>query len=230
ANLILISILIPLLIYFLAEKWWAVLAYFSLTSLPHILIYGATYPQAMILFFFLIYLMNRRNFILLTVLSFAAAGTHKSGAYLFAAIFILELAIAFGILIKDQIKKGIEENLKKKGYLATGLLTPIRINNSTNAWLFFLTSLPIPLVWFGLKKIVKEYFFLGMVILSMIASWAIDWRASSIAQILFIIAGGHAISETNKKTKIAFIVLACILTIYYFLDLGLATVKMIVLN
>jgi len=223
ANIFLITIIIPLFLFKLNKNFWVVFIYFFAVNLPHVLIYGATYPQALILVFFLIYLNNRYNFKLLILLMILAKFTHKSGSILFFGILIFEF---FYVTFGDLIKKSFNIN----GFLPAGYLLGTRLNDLRQFCSLIFLALPLPIIYFAFKKLKENAFYIFLVFFSFIAAIINDFRAISIAQIILISCASYGIKNKSKKIKIGFILFALIQFIYYFLVYILGTTRLITLS
>jgi len=210
ANLFLIIVLIPILLFKVFRKWWAILIYFCGVSLPHQILYGATYPQALMLLYFLLYIVNRKNWELLLLLTILAYFTHSTGLLLFISIWGFELLGRF---------------LNKNKVLLVGWMKPITLNSWREFIAIFFFQIPLPVFYFGLKKL-KSGFFAGMIVLSFIAAIK-DFRALSIAQLLFCILAGNALSDSSRKIKIGFALFLLFQRIFYLMDYAGGTWKFI---
>jgi len=209
-NLILICVVIPLLIFSITKKAYSVAVYFCLTSLPHTLIYGATYPHTLILIFFLLYLKNKKLFFPLLIL---ATLTHKSGLMLFISIFLIELIILF------------YENFKLKMdsvFLSTGFLIGTKITGIKEIILILTNLIPLPLIYFS-KTIKDNKLLLLISILSLITATLNDIRAISIMQTALILN-----FKMKKEIIKPMLILFSVLTIYYLINYGIATIKLII--
>jgi len=221
ANIILIIVLIPFLLFKLTKNFWSILIYFFSTSLSHALIYGATYPQTLILVFFLIYLLNRYNFGLLILLLILSGITHKSGAALFIVILLYEfISVWLETLIKS-IK------LKQK-ICSVGFLWGTKITSFFQVFELLFFVLPIPIIYFGLKKINKNHLFIYLSFISLLAAVMIDFRAISIMQICFIILAAEQIKESKPIIQKGFILFSITQLILYFYFFVLGTIRLFV--
>lgn len=218
ANLLLIIILIPILLFKLTKNVWSIFIYFFSTSLCHALIYGATYPQALVLVFFLIYLLNRYNYGLLILLTILSGLTHKSGGALFLFILFYEF---ISVWLEPLIIK-----IKKKDFLASGYLFGSRLNSFTQIYELLFFVLPFPVIYFGLQKIKKNHLFIFLSAFSLLAAFMYDFRAISIMQICFIILAAEQIKESKPTIKKGFILfsITCLILYFYFFILG--TIKL----
>ena len=228
ANVFLICVLIPILLYLLKNNWWVVAIYFCGIPLAHQLLYGATYPQALVLVFFLAYLVYRKRFGMhpgaLIWLTIAATLTHNLGLALFSIIWLLEsLSIIFK---KSGLEKHIEEFIGKYG--AVGWIGPSQMIGLKGAIELFFFQLPIPVLIYGFSGL-KSLFYAVLVIVS-IAGTPFDFRAISIAQLILVFGTSEAIKGKSKKIKVGFVIFLIAQVAFYLLDYGLGTWKYIVLN
>jgi len=207
-NLILICVIIPLLLFKITKKSLNVIGYFCLTSLPHILIFGATFPHALVLVFFLIYLIEKRLFPLLIIL---ATLTHKSGLMLFIGITGIEVLLSLW-----DYKK-----IKFDSFFSVFYLLGERLDTFKNAITVLLNAVPLPLIYFS-KKIIDNPLLLFLSITALITAITTDIRAISIIQISLLLS-----FQTTKKQEKLLIKLFAVYTIYYLINFGLTTIRII---
>lgn len=207
-NLILICIVIPLLLFKITKKSIVVAGYFCLTSLPHILIFGATFPHTLILIYFLIYLIEKRLLLLLIVL---AMFTHKSGLLFFLAIIVIEF------LITIYNYKKIQYN----NFFPVFYLVGERLDTIKNYIIVLLNSVPIPLIYFS-RKILFKPFFLFISLIALFTAITNDIRAITIIQICLLLN-----FEATKKQEKLLIKLFFVYTIYYLINFGITTIRII---
>lgn len=207
-NLILIIIIIPILLFYLTKNFFSVCAYFALTNLPHLMIFGATYPQALIIIFFLLYLIDKNLFL---PLLFFATFTHKSGLMFFLAIALIE----FFVLIYKNFK------LKFNSVFLSGFLIGSRITGIKEILSAILTFVPLPLIYFSKKAFSNPFYFL-LILSSIFAAVYFDIRALWIMQISLILN-----FVPPKKNKKAFLVLVFLYVIFFLINYGFPTIKLI---
>lgn len=216
ANIILIIVLIPILLFIIAKNAWAVLIYFCGIPLAHQLIYSGTYPQAAIILLFLLYLaFFRKNFYALIGFLIVASFIHKMGSMLFFLVFAAEALSVFKPAMVDSL-------------LATGLLLPSKFSQLSDFIELFLFQLPVPIIYFAIRKM--KDFTLAIVAIVSIVGTAVDFRVISIAQVIFAMYCSKGIIEKNNKVKFGFILFLGIMLIYYLLDYAWGTWKYIVWN
>jgi len=213
ANLFVILFLIPWLLLKISSSFYSVAIYLMGVSLPHQLLYGATYPSAMVLVFLLVYLLYKRNLLLLVALGLLAGLTHSKGIYLFGLVFFAEMAaMAFSY----------------RKSLATGLLLPKTLIGLKDLAQVFFSFTPLPVVYFALKNRV-EPFYLIMILFSFAAT-VHEIRAIVAAQLLLCILAGRNIEGASKKVRIGFVFFLLAQLFFYLLDFAGGTLKFIVLN
>ena len=212
ANVLLVCGLIPFL---LVKKWpsiWVVLIYFCGISLPHQFLYASTFPNALILVFFLVYLLKRNwlSWIVLTILAFF---THGFGLYLFLVIGFLEVG-----------------KWLTSGYWSVGWLQQAQMSWH-NFGILLLSALPLPVIYFGFKQVNKkgEIFFGGLVLISFIASF-FEFRALCIAQVLLCGLAGLQLEKESKKIQAGFALFLFAELCFYVLEFVFGTWKFIVFN
>lgn len=227
-NVFLICVLIPGLLFCLKKNWWVVAIYFCGIPLAHQLLYGATYPQALILAFLLIYFVWRekhgRDPAALMVVTVPAVLTHNLGLALFAGVWGLETVTM--ILEYRGLRKCFKESISKYG--AVGWIGPSKMIGLKGAIELFFLQLPIPVLIYGFKGL-KSLFYVALAVVS-IAGTPFDFRTVSIAQLILVFGASEAIKERPKWIKSGFVVFLIAQVLFYLLDYGLGTWKYIVLN
>jgi len=221
ANIALICLIVPSLLYFGTKTWWATLIYFCGVSLPHLWIYGATYPQAFVFTLLIIYLLNRKKPLIFALCTMLASVVHKEGVYLFALILVAEvfeyLANKVWACIKP--KMGLGE------FSLAGAVV-LRVQKFNDIWqlLFFLvTQISLP-IWFFGKTVFKKPFWLVLVIAPLFLL-QIDARLISITQLALIFVTAPEIAKSKHKKIV--IALLGIQLVFFLLDFGLATQSLI---
>lgn len=215
ANLFLIVVLIPLLLWRISGKWWSVLIYFCGISLPHQLLYGATYPQALLLALFLFYLCFRRNWALLGVLTAVGLLVHHQGLLLFAGVWAAEL---FWLFWKKFARKRIDKFIH-----GAGLLVHSRWWGLEGTVELFLIQVPIPVFYFGLKGL-KDGFFALLLAGSFLAATQ-NLRAISVAQLVLVVFSSRAISKCRLRIKAGFVLFLVFQGLFFVADFVGGTLK-----
>lgn len=214
-NLFFIAVLIPITLYLATNKSaWSVAFYFFGISLPHLWIYGATYPQAFVFFLLIIYLgcRTRASFkervILLAPLAIFAGALHSYGLVLFGLVALAELA---------------EHYLKEKGQ-ALGYLVQANFFDFSKLAEFFLFHLPAPLLYYGLKT--KNVFYSSLFVLGLASGFA-DFRGASLAQIAILFACTQSTATMQPKQKKLLIFFLACMALFFFANYGLATLNLL---
>ena len=209
-NVFLIIVLIPFFLFLLNKNYWNVIIYFFGVSFAHQTIYGATFPSALIILFFLIYLNNRWNWFLLMILTGLSYYTHSKGIYLFLAIWIAELLY---IVVLPKILPKLKQNLADvKRFAPVVFMQQMNMNTWQNSlWLFFINA-PLPMLYFGLRKM-RDFFLWFMISVSILGAIFIDYRTICILQIILCYSVGEQVPKLSKKIKVG-------LCIYLLLQLG----------
>lgn len=210
-GLILIVFVIPFLLFYLTKKFYVVLVYFVLTNLPHIMLSGSTFPQALIIIFFLLYLIEKRLFIPLTVLAFF---THNSGLFLFIGIILIELIVLF----YENFKLKFDSVFSSVGYLVGSKITGIK-----SLTMSALISIPLPLIYFSRKAFSKPFYFLLALLGFGVALYS-DVRGLWITQISLIL------NFEPPKTKKGFLLLIFLYCFFFLINYMISTIKVIALN
>lgn len=210
-NLLIIVVLIPFLIFKFSKAFYSVLCYFMAVPLAHMMIYGATYPQALILVLLLIYLIFRKNYPLLVFFWILASLLHSKGFYLFAIVFMAEL-------IEARLKSG-------KVFFPVVFLKESTLSLHT-AFQAFFTLLPAPFIYFALKA-AKSNFYLILVLTSIISSF-FELRALAIAELIVAVFLGVYLKTADWRIKVPILVACFFYLLWYVSDFGLGTFKMII--
>lgn len=213
-NLFLILFFIPLLLFKLTKNFFSVLTYFVLTNLPHLMIFGATFPQALIIIFFLIYLNYRKNFVAFFLFLFLASITHKQGLTLFFAVGLIELIVFF------------YENFKLKFdqvFCSGGFLIGSQIDSFKDVFAVFTSFVPLPLIYFSRKAFFDSFYFL-LICFSFLAGIFFDIRALWLAQIVL------SLNFVLPEKKKGFLLLIFFYCLFFLFNFVLPTIKMIALN
>lgn len=207
---------IGLLLFVVSGKWWTAAIYFGGMSLPHQLLYGATYPQAFVLLLFALYLVFRRNLPLLVCIGIVSSFFHDKAFFLFGPVFVLELASL------------VFPKVKKRFLPAVGFLQPSQMVGLDGAIAVFLLQLPLPVFFFGLRGL-KSGFFALVAAGSFFAAMH-DFRALSVFQMVFAVCAGIGVSKCSKKVRAGFALFLVFQAVFYLLDFGGGTWKFITLN
>lgn len=219
--LVLICFIIPFLLFKLVKTGWVVLLYFMGVSLPHILIYGATFPQALVIVFLLTYFLFRKldlgffQRVIGWVLFAGLAGiTHLSGFNLFLLVGFIEV-VYFVLKANAKIIKT---------YLAGfAVMAPSRLNTLPDLIVFFLTHINPLVFFFALKSREGFYLILGAASLLFAVN---DLRIASVLQICFILSASPEISKLSRRKKGLIIFLLSLSLTWYLADLALGSYKL----
>jgi hypothetical protein len=187
---ILICLIAPALLYKLAGNF-AVVIYFTL-SLPHLILFNATFPSFLIMVYFLIYLLNRKNILIYLILFLLSIITHKHGAIVFFLIGLAELTNLYFI------KNNFEEKLQGVKYnLGAGFLIGTKFNTPTKFFNMFSNQLNIYFVWLARKKF--DVFYLILLFASIYGAIFYDFRTIMLAQIIICVLVGKVFQETKPS-------------------------------
>jgi len=139
-SLIIVCFITPILLFLITKTHWSSILYFCGISLPHVWIYGSTFPQAFVFMLILIYLANRKNPYVYGGGLILASLVHRHAYQLFALILCAEV-----------IEFIFNKYLKEK--LALFVVLGVEKFNSVFEYLFyFLMSVSFPVLYFF-----KEY-------------------------------------------------------------------------
>lgn len=218
ANLILILVLTPVILFLITEKFETLAVYFMAVPLVHMEIFGATFPQAFVILLLLLYILNRLNITLFFVLLFLATYSHSKGSILFFGILLIELAIIFF------------KNFKPHYFV---FLNPDKLSLESLGH-YLMVLLPVPLLYFAFKEFQTKaheiYAFFGaLLVLSVIGSF-IDIRAVCIAQLMLCFLVGEQFFKMKGNLRKGFWLLIIVLLIWNLYDYGLGTWKLIYYN
>lgn len=202
---ILVCLIAPALLYKIAGDF-AVFIYFAI-SLPHMILYNATFPSFLIMIYVLIYLLNRKNWKLLIVLAMLAVVTHKHGFFIFALICFAEMAQIY---------------FTDKKFLA-GLLVGVKASTPAQVLMIFINHVNIYFVWIARKKFTIFYSILFGA--SVIASIFYETRTIILAQIILCVLVGETF-QTTKPSKLFWVIWILIL-LFNFFDFFIGTEKFI---
>lgn len=238
ANLFLVMVLIPFLLFFLCRSFWVVLIYFCGVSFPHFTLFSATYPAALMVFLFLIYLDLRKRFILkkfYICIGFVFIGglIHSFGAALFLVVLLSEFvstiwaAFQLKFFLLLFLKSFLTEKTKALLKIPV-ILLPVHFDFSirqTNN--LFLNLLPLQTIYFAARKI--DLFFLIIIIGSAFGMLR-EMRAIIIPQIICCICASDYIEKKEWKTKRLFLVFLLMQCFFYLILYFGETIKIIILN
>ena len=202
ALMVLICVLIPIIIYGINSKWFSVLLYFTVVSLPHMVIYNATYAQALVIVWLLAYILLRKKSKLFYLLFLVLAWlTHREGIILFAIVGFIELLAMF-----------------KQKFALMVILQGVNTRAFPNLVEIFVLHLN-PVVWWLLLKSKKNFFYNALIVVGFVVTW-FDSRTIFISQI------GIILSITQKPNKWVWLGLLIYLIIYLYSFLG-ATISLL---
>lgn len=210
-GLALIVFVIPFLIFHLTKNFYSVLVYFVLTNLPHLMLSGSTFPQALMIIFFLLYLIEKKLLIPLCIL---ASFTHKSGLALFIGVFIIELIVLF----YDNFKLKFDSVFSSVGFLIGSKITGIK-----SLTMSALVSVPLPLIYFSRKAFSKPFYLL-LALLGFGVALYTDVRGLWLTQISLIL------NFEQPKIKKGFLLLVFLYCFFYLINHMISTIKLITLN
>lgn len=209
-NLVLILVFIPLLLLELFKSKWGVAVYFGGCALCHAMIYGSLFPQALVLVWFLGYLLYRKWWAWL-VFGVCAMFTHSYGLYLFLAIAFIEVLLQ-----------------SKKVFFAIAFIKQNQMDLH-HFGITLLSLIPLPVLFFGLRQAKENALYLGLILISFFMSFA-ELRTLCVAQILLCGLAGQNIEKTNWKIKKGFVLFLLVESVFYVLEFVFGTWKYIVLN
>jgi hypothetical protein len=204
---ILIVLIAPALLYKLAGDF-AVIIYFAL-SLPHMVLYNATFPSFVIMIYVLIYLLQRKNWALLLILTILSFFTHKEGVLVFGAIIVAEL---------------IEAKLKNKEFVA-GLLVGVKASTPAQILMLLVNHVNFYFIWISRKSFTIFYTILFCFSFATSLFW--DMRAIILAQIILCVLVAETMKTQKPSKKFWAIWVFCIL--FNVIDFLIGTEKFIFL-
>jgi hypothetical protein len=214
--IILICLIAPALIYKLAGNF-GVIIYFTL-SLPHLVIYNATFPSFLIMIYVLIYLLNRKNILIYLILFLLSIVTHKHGAIVLFLVGLAELTQLYFI------KYNLKEKLNGIKYnLGTGFLIGTKFNTPTQLFNMFANHLNIYYLWIARKKI--DLFYAILLFASIYGSIFYDFRTIMLSQIIVCVLVGQTLR--NQKATKFFWVVTILLLLFNFLSFLVETQRFI---
>lgn len=214
--IILICLIAPALIYKLAGNF-GVIIYFAL-SLPHVVIYNATFPSFLIMIYVLIYLLNRKNISIYLLLFLLSIITHKHGAIVLFLVGLAELTQLYFI------KYNLKEKLNDIKYnLGTGFLVGTKFNTPTQLFNMFANHLNIYYLLIARKKI--DLFYAILLFASIYGAIFYDFRTIMLAQIIVCVLVGQTLQ--NKKATKFFWVVTILLLLFNFLSFLVETQRFI---
>lgn len=232
ANLFLVMAIIPFALFFLCRSFWVVLIYFCGVSFPHLTMFSATFPAALMVLLFLFYLELRKRLmfqkIYICIGFIVIAGmVHSFGSALFVAVLIAELISTFWIAfeIKKLVKSCVPllNNASPAVVLSPGYLKPeFKIFQN-----IFLNLLPLQTVYFALQKM-DLFFFL--ICAASVFGMLTDIRAIIIPQIICCICASDCLEKKEWKTQrlyIFFLMIQCCFYLVFYLS---ETLKVIIWN
>ena len=225
--IILICLIAPALIYKLAGNL-GVIIYFAL-SLPHLVIYNATFPSFLIMIYVLIYLLNRKNISIYLFLFLLSIITHKHGAIVLFLVGLAELTqlyfIKYNLKEKlNNIKYNLKEKLNDIKYnLGTGFLVGTKFNTPTQIFNMFANHLNIYYLWIARKKI--DLFYAILLFASVYGAIFYDFRTIMLAQIIVCVLVGQTLQ--NKKATNFFWLVTILLLLFNFLSFLVETQRFI---
>lgn len=229
ANLFLICLIIPISLFFLTKNYWSTILYFMGVSLPHLWLYGATYPQALTFFFLITYFFYRKTkhkLFAFVVCGLLISLTHNFGLKLCVLILIAEIIEFF---IKTNLKKETVVcfiNYFKLKLLKVSPAVVLGVQYFETIWeyLFFIVTQISPITWFYAKKIFYEPFYLILVLISLLFILT-EARIISLAQLVLVIVASQNIKDSKHKKGL--IILLLFQLIFFLIEFMGGTVSLI---
>jgi hypothetical protein len=213
-NVVLICFVLPMLLFKFTKTWWVTITYFLATGLAHQWLSNATFPQALVFILIAVYLLNRKNWLILLLCGLLAGAIHRQGLMIFIAILAAEL---FEILI-NKIKN--KELLPGVAVLQGSTLSLKMLP------CIFLLQLTLPLLILG-RKIIKDYFLLFLAAVGLLMCF-FDLRTISLTQFVLIIVAAQGLKDSpHKKTWVPILLIYGTWLILIFV---VETTRTIVLN
>lgn len=209
ANLLIICLIIPILLFLITKTHWSTVLYFCGISLPHVWLYGATFPQALVFMLILVYLANRKNPFVYLFCLFLASLLHRHGAYLFFLIF-------FGEIISWIITK-IQEK-----YFPAVVLGTQKFDSFPVILFYLVTQISIPIFIFA-RKIFQNVFYLILAVVPVLFL-NYDARLISVAQLSLLVVASPEIAKSKHKFLIGFILFFYL--IFFLLEFAVGTTKL----
>jgi hypothetical protein len=217
-NLFLICFLIPLLIFYATKTWWSTIIYFMGINLPHVWLYGATYPEALVFLFLIIYLAHRKNWLVFAMCAGLAFLTHREGAYLFAIVLIAEI-------VDFLARKVLEGWTKRLKQAPVGIVTlGVQKFGDWAHYLFYLVTQISPVTWFYARKIFFQPFWL---VLAAVPLFLLNYdaRIISVTGLALLFVSAPEIAKAEHKKIIAVFLLIQLL--FFLLEFAWGTTKLI---
>jgi len=209
-NLLVICVLIPVLLFVLTKTYWSSVLYFCGVSIPHLFIYASTFPQALVFVLILIYLINRKNWLVFGVTGLLACCLHRHGVYLFGLILVAE-GVEF---VFNRLKNRFAP------YVALG----VQKFDSLFVTLFYLvTQISLVVFLFG-RNIVFNIFYLVFCFVP-ICFLNYDARIISVTSLGLIIVASPMIAKSKHKWLIGLILFFYLL--FFLLEFVVGTTKML---
>lgn len=210
-NLLIICVVIPILLFLITKTHWSTILYFCGISLPHVWLYGATFPQAFIFMLILFYLANRKNPFVCVFAFILASLFHRHGVYLFALIGVAEIIHWFFGRIKEKYFPAVVLGVQK--FYSIPVL------------LFYLvTQIALPIFIFA-RRIYQDIFYLILAIVPIIFL-NYDARLISVTQIVLLIVASPEIAKSKHKYLIGFILFFYL--IFFLLEFAVGTTKLFI--
>lgn len=203
---VLVCLVAPLLLYKIAGDF-AVILYFSF-SLPHMVLYNATFPSFLVFIYILIYFLHRKDWVILALLTALASVTHGQGLSLFLLIWFAEIVSMFFSAMKFQ------------NNFAPAFLTAVAGLTFQNLANIFLVHLNFYFVWVARKRF--EIFYLILFLVGVVSVYK-DFRVIALSQLVICVVAGGALKE-QKPTKL-FWLLIIIFTVLNFFNFVLGTAR-----
>jgi len=208
-NLLLICLIVPILLFLITKTHWSAILYFCGISLPHVWLYGATFPQAFIFMLILFYLANRKNpFVYVFGFIFASL-FHRHGAYLFALILVAEAIHWLFGKVKDK-------------YFPAVVLGTQSFDSIPVLLFYLITQISLPIFIFA-RRIYQNIFYLVLAVVP-ILFLNYDARLISVTQIALLIVASPEIAKSKHNYLLGFILFFYL--IFFLLEFAVGTTKM----
>lgn len=208
-NLLLVCLIVPILLFLITKTYWSAILYFCGVSLPHVWLYGATFPQAFIFMLILFYLANRKNPFVYAFGFVFASLLHRHGIYLFSLIFVAEVLNCFVGKLKEK-------------YFPAMVLGTQKFDSIPVLLFYLVTQIALPIFIFA-RRIYQDIFYLILAIVPIIFL-NYDARLISVTQIVLVIVASPEIAKSNHKYLICFILFFYL--IFFLLEFAVGTTKL----
>lgn len=210
-NLVLICVLIPILLFVLTKTFWSSVLYFCGVSIPHLFIYACTFPQAVVFVLILIYLINRKNWVVFGITGLLVCLLHRHGLALFGLILVAEVVEFLFNKYKNRFVP----------YVALGVQ---KFDSIFVLFFYLVTQISLVVFLFG-RGIVSNVFYLVFCFVP-ICFLNYDARIISVTSLGLIIVASPMIAKSKHKWLIGLILFFYLL--FFLLEFVVGSVKMLV--